>query len=178
MLFQDLQTLGRIVLVALLGYAAFIVVLRVSGKRTLSKLNAFDLVVTVALGSTLATLALSADVALAEGITVLVMLVGLQYLIASLTVRWRLAGRLVKSSPTLLVRDGQMIDAALDTQRVTRGEILQVLRRSGLGSVAEAAAVVLETDGSLSVIASTDQGDRSTLSDVDGWAPQPHADQS
>jgi uncharacterized membrane protein YcaP (DUF421 family) len=41
--------------------------LRVSGKRTLAKMNAFDLVVTVALGSTLATILLSADVSLAEG---------------------------------------------------------------------------------------------------------------
>jgi uncharacterized membrane protein YcaP (DUF421 family) len=50
----------------------------VSGKRTLSKLDAFDLIVTVALGSTLATVLLSRDVALAEGIVAFALLVGLQ----------------------------------------------------------------------------------------------------
>ena len=44
-----------------------VIFLRLSGKRTLSKMNAFDLVVTVALGSTLATVLLTKDVALADG---------------------------------------------------------------------------------------------------------------
>lgn len=66
--FQDWSGLLRTVVVGILAYVALISILRVSGKRTLSKMNAFDLVVTVALGSTLATILLSEDVALAEGL--------------------------------------------------------------------------------------------------------------
>ena len=55
-------------------YVALIALLRISGKRTLAKLNALDLVVTVALGSTLATVLLSSTVALVEGITTLALL--------------------------------------------------------------------------------------------------------
>lgn len=50
----DMRGLVRILMVGIGGYAALIGVLRLSGKRTLSKMNAFDLIVTVALGSTLA----------------------------------------------------------------------------------------------------------------------------
>ena len=67
-LFDSWGALGRIILVGALAYFALVLILRASGKRTLSKLNAFDLVVTVALGSTLATVLLSKDVALAEGV--------------------------------------------------------------------------------------------------------------
>ena len=77
MLFQGWSGIGRTALISVTAYAALVLFLRISGKRTLSKLNAFDLVVTVALGSTLATILLSQDVALAEGLTALGMLIGL-----------------------------------------------------------------------------------------------------
>lgn len=66
MFFDTWAGLGRTLMVGVLAYAALVSLLRISGKRTLSKMNTFDLVVTVALGSTLATVLLSKDVALAE----------------------------------------------------------------------------------------------------------------
>ena len=83
-----------------------LLLLRVSGKRTLTKMNAFDLVVTVALGSTLATVLLTKSVALAEGITAFVLLIFLQFVLTWLFVRSQAASRLVKSEPTLLVYQG------------------------------------------------------------------------
>lgn len=77
----------RVAVVGTLAYAALVALLRVSGKRTLSKLNAFDLVVTVALGSTLATVLLSKDVALTEGLLAFALLAGLQWAVATLTLR-------------------------------------------------------------------------------------------
>ena len=76
-------------IVGTLAYAALILLLRASGNRTLSKMNAFDFVVTVALGSTLATMLLSADVALAEGVVALALLIGLQFVITWLSARRR-----------------------------------------------------------------------------------------
>ena len=66
MLFDSWVGLGRVIVAGILAYAGLILLLRISGKRTLSKMNAFDLVVTVALGSTLATVLLSRSVALAS----------------------------------------------------------------------------------------------------------------
>ena len=83
-----------------------LLLLRVSGKRTLTKMNAFDLVVTVALGSTLTTVLLTKSVALAEGLTAFVLLIFLQFVLTWLFVRSQAASRLVKSEPTLLVYQG------------------------------------------------------------------------
>ena len=83
-----------------------LLLLRVSGKRTLTKMNAFDLVVTVALGSTLATVLLTKSVAQAEGLTAFVLLIFLQFVLTWLSVRSRAVSRLVKSEPTLLVYQG------------------------------------------------------------------------
>jgi uncharacterized membrane protein YcaP (DUF421 family) len=83
-----------------------VLLLRVSGKRTLTKMNAFDLVVTVALGSTLATVLLTKSVALAEGLTAFMLLIFLQFVLTWLSVRSRAVSRLVKSEPTLLAYQG------------------------------------------------------------------------
>ncbi|MFI7427653.1 DUF421 domain-containing protein [Micromonospora sp. NPDC049836] len=160
--------LWRLAVIALLVYPALVLLLRISGKRTLSKLNAFDLVVTVALGSTLATILLSRDVSLVEGLLALALLVGLQYAVALLTVRLPPAQRAVKSTPTLLLRDGKPRHDAMRASRITESEIRQGARSQGHGDLSRLAAVVLETDGSLSVISRDGYGDGSALVDVRG----------
>ena len=100
-------------LVGTLAYVALVLLLRISGKRTLTKLNAFDLVVTVALGSTLATVLLSKSVALAEGVLALALLICLQYAITWLSVRSPRFQALVKAEPTLLVHRGRFLDGAM-----------------------------------------------------------------
>ena len=158
MLFQNWSGIGRVLLVGALAYVVLIAVLRISGKRTLAKMNAFDLVVTVALGSTLATILLTSTVSLAEGAAGLVLLVTLQYLVTELDVRLPAVRRLVKAEPALLVDDGAFQDEALHRERVTRGEVRQAVRTQGYGSLEQIAAVVLETDGSFSVITKADRG--------------------
>jgi uncharacterized membrane protein YcaP (DUF421 family) len=144
--------LGRIVVVGTLAYFAIILALRLSGKRTLSKLNAFDLVVTVALGSTLATVLLSKDVALAEGILALALLIFLQFAFAWLSVRSSWFEAIIKSEPSLIMHKGNYLEKEMQRQRITREEIGAAIRASGLSSTADAVAVVLETDGTISVI--------------------------
>jgi len=166
MFFESWESLGGIALTGALAYAAMVVLLRISGKRTLSKMNAFDLVVTVALGSCLATVMLSKDVALADGVVGVGLLIALQYTVTWLSVRSSTISDLVKSEPALLVRRGEMLPGALRRERVLESEILAAVREQGLASLAQAEAVVLETDGSLSVIQRSDAGDRSALSRV------------
>lgn len=83
----------------MLAYGALVFLLRVSGKRTLSKMNAFDLIVTVALGSTFATVLLSKDVALLEGALAFALLIVLQFVLTWLSVRSKAVQGFVKSEP-------------------------------------------------------------------------------
>lgn len=156
-LFDGWSGLGRVVVMTVLSYAALVMLLRISGKRTLAKLNAFDLVVTVALGSTLATMLLSRDVPLAEGVLALALLIGLQYAVAWGVVRSERFDALVKSEPSLLLHRGDFLRDAMRRQRVTESEIRAALRAAGITRPEDAAAVVLETDGSLSALPADDR---------------------
>jgi uncharacterized membrane protein YcaP (DUF421 family) len=158
MLFDSWAGLGRVLLVGTLAYVALVLLLRISGKRTLTKLNAFDLVVTVALGSTLATVLLSKSVALAEGVLALGLLIFLQYAITWLSVRSLRFQTLIKAEPILLLHRGRLLGGAMRAERITREEILAALRASGAADMRAIAAVVLETDGTLSVIPQADAG--------------------
>lgn len=151
MFFDNWDGLVRVVVVGVCAYVALLLLLRASGKRTLAKLNAFDFVVTVALGSTLATVLLSSEVALAEGVLAMAVLVALQFLVAWLSVRSRRVEGLVKSEPTLLYRSG-FLHGSMRRMRVTEDEIRQAARATGKSGLDEVTAVVLETDGSLSIL--------------------------
>ncbi|MDP8916611.1 MAG: DUF421 domain-containing protein [Pseudomonadota bacterium] len=142
----------RTVLVSVMAYTALVLFLRISGKRTLSKLNAFDFVVTVALGSTLATILLSKNVALAEGLTALAMLIGLQYAVTWTAVRSSTFSGLIRSEPTLLARDGRLLESAMHRQRITEGEIMSAVRDRGAQRLEEVEAVFLESDGSITAL--------------------------
>ncbi|HSK41388.1 MAG TPA: YetF domain-containing protein [Arenibaculum sp.] len=166
MFFDDWYSILRILTVGTAAYVGLVVLLRVSRKRTLSKLNAFDLIVTVALGSTLATVLLDSSIVLAEGLTALALLIALQYVIAWLSVRSPRFQALVKAEPTLLMRDGRFLHAAMRIERITEEEILASLRSQGIADPADAQAVVLETDGTISILTGTTSSDRTSLANV------------
>ena len=166
--FDGWAPLLRTVVIGISAYVALVATLRISGKRTLSKMNAFDLVVTVALGSTLSSMLTSKNVAVAQGVVAFVLLAALQYVIAWLSVRSSWVRSAVKSEPTLLVRDGMLLHEALRRQRVTGDEVLAALRDSGVSRVEDVGAVVLETDGSFTVLTGKDAGHGSTLQSVAG----------
>lgn len=149
--------LVRVALVGSVAYVVLIVMLRTSGKRTLSKMNAFDFVVTVALGSTLAAVLLNKTIPLMEGILALALLVYLQFAITWLSVRSTRFQDLIKAEPTLLVHESRYLDAAIREQRVTRAEISAALRNNGKADISEVRSVVLETDGSITVVPSDRQ---------------------
>ena len=168
MWFDTWSDILRILLVGAAAYAFLILAIRVFGKRSLAQLNAFDFIVTVALGSTLATILLSSDVSWAEGAVALVLLVLLQYVVSQLR---RLPGgrKAFTAEPTLLVRDGHVLDDRLASHRLTYADLKQTIRSSGVGDFDKVSAVILESDGSMSVITASQLGDGSVLDDVPGW---------
>jgi uncharacterized membrane protein YcaP (DUF421 family) len=152
MFFDNGWALLRVLIVGVVSYAALVLFVRVFGKRTLAKLNAFDLIVTVALGSALASTLLTEDVSLSTGLLALLLLIVLQFLVAWTSVRSRSIRRAVKSQATLVLYRGEFIPERMREQRITEGEIRAAARASGRASLAQIYAVVLETNGDLSVI--------------------------
>lgn len=163
MFFNGWESIVRTVVIGVLAYTVLVVFLRLSGKRTLSKLNAFDLIVTVSLGSTLATVLLNKDIALAEGAVAFALLIGLQFAVTWTSVRVRWVRRLVTGEPQMLLCRGEALPAAMRQARVTEDELHAAIRQAGLAKPSDAGAVVLETDGSLTVIPTAAWHGRSSL---------------
>jgi uncharacterized membrane protein YcaP (DUF421 family) len=167
MFFNTWESLARTLVTGVAAYALLVLFLRISGKRTLSKMNAFDLIVTVALGSTLSTILVSQDVALADGVVALALLILLQLSVAWSSVRSPGFENLVKSAPTLLLYRGRIRPDQLRRQRVSEEEVRAAIRAAGLSDLESAGAVVLETDGSFSVVPIEALGTESAFQSLD-----------
>ena len=176
MFFDSWSQLLRVVVSAFVAYIALVGLLRVSGTRTLAKLNAFDFVVTIALGSTLATIALSSDVTITEGTAAFATLVAFQLLIAWFSSRVSFIRASVKSDPVIIMLGGEMLTDVIRRERLSVAEVRQAIRSAGIGDVELVAAVVIETDGTLSVISCDQIGSGSAPKDAIGhhdWGTRP-----
>ena len=162
MWFDSWESVLRVLVHGTLGYVALVFMLRLSGKRTLSKMNAFDFVITIALGSTFATLLITDTVPLADGVAAIGVLVILQWIVSSLYVRSERFESIVKGSPQLVFWRGTYLDDVLRRERITPEEIQAAMRTNNVTSDLDAAAI-LETDGSLSVVRVPDDTETDAL---------------
>lgn len=166
MFFDSWSDIRNILVTGILFYPLLILVLRISGKRTLAQMNAFDMVITMAIGSILASTVLSGSTPLLNGLTALVLLVALQYLVALGSVHSKAFRNLIKAEPTLLFYEGRMIDSALKKERVLEEEVRAAIRAGGHNETSDVKAVILETDGSFTILPSEDVVATAALNDV------------
>jgi uncharacterized membrane protein YcaP (DUF421 family) len=149
-LFSSWSTVGWIALSGLVMLLVVVALIRLTGLRSLAKMSSFDFAVTVAIGSILGSVVASSS-SISDGAFAVGSLLAVQWLIAQFR-RRSFGSRLVDNSPLLLVRDGEFIEEALTTARVTRSDVYAKLRQSNVHRMSEVIAVVLETTGDISVI--------------------------
>jgi uncharacterized membrane protein YcaP (DUF421 family) len=173
--FDSWSKIGRSLLLALLAYLSLVFLLRIAGKRTLSKLNVFDFVFVVALGSTLATTILSAQTSLADGLTAFIVLIALQIILSISCIYSHRVDAIVNGEPSLLMHKGHFLEDTMKRERVTKEEILASMRNNGVRTYDVVDSVVLETDGTFSIVWREVGGECSSLVDVKGhpdYAPK------
>ncbi|MGB7407394.1 MAG: YetF domain-containing protein [Pontixanthobacter sp.] len=156
--FSNWSNLAEITLSSILFFALIVVLTLVSGKRTTSQMNNFDWILTVAVGSLAASGILLETVAIVDAIMAILVIVACQYLLTWLAVRSDTVTKIIKDEPTLLVNKGEYIDEAMLRTRVTQAEINAALRENGLTKLEDANWVILETEGTLSVVPKQDIG--------------------
>jgi uncharacterized membrane protein YcaP (DUF421 family) len=167
--FDSWQDLLQIAVTAPIIYAFVVLAIRVSGKRATSQMNNFDWIVTVAIGSIAGSGIMLKDLAIAETVLAIALLLALQWLLTKTVLHNKFLQRVVKAPPTLLVHDGQFLEDAMRRERITRGEIRSALRDNGLTDVRMAQWVILEPDASFSVITKAEgPHSRTDLEDVQG----------
>ncbi len=163
MFFQGFNVIKETIILSGLTYIAIIFILRTSGKRTLASFNAFDFLITVTIGSISATTILSKDTKFFDGITAIVSLVILQFLVAKISVNSKIFRRVIKSEPTLLYHKGEFIYKNMNKMRVSKDDILQEVRIVGGLTIDKVHSIILEANGKLSIV--TD-GSKESLNDL------------
>ena len=173
MFFHSWGSVLRIVVIATVTYIAIIAFLRLLGEQALAKMSAYDLLVTVALGSLLASIPLGSGLTVVDGLAAIT-----TYLLLQQILRWgvkhsKRAERLVRDVPQFMVWDGQFLEQKLKDHNVLKAEVRAAVRRSGLSSISEAIAVILENDGDWSVIPYHEDSDYSVFEGLDVPWPVP-----
>lgn len=164
--FGDWQSIINIIYVTPVAYVSMVILLRVSGKRTLSKMNAFDFVVTIALGTILATIALNKDVPLANGIAAFLVFIGCQFLFTWLAVRLKSVKTLITSTPTLIFYQGSFQHWAMKKERITVEEVHSAARQKGYSNLTDVDMIILETTGDIAIIKKIKSLEQTTFDDV------------
>ena len=169
--FLDLGYLSEVFFYTLIAYIGVIVVLRFSGKRSLAKWNIFDFIITIAIGTTLATTVMSTGDSeeMRKGIMGFLLLIIFQYAITTLSVHFDAFAKIIKSKPALLVYNGEYLDKAMKQERLTKSEVLAAMRNQGIANLSEVGAVILENNGTLSVLGKWETDSVDSLSNVHGY---------
>lgn len=151
-LFDGWKSVLRIAIMCMLAYPFLIVLLRVFGKRSLTNVNIFDFVITVTYGATLGSIITSEKVSFVDGAVVLFMLTLLQYIVSKLSVNSKGFASLIKANPSFIYYEGEFYEQSMHHHRIRKDDLRGKIRQQGLSSFEQVEAIVLEGDGSLSII--------------------------
>ncbi|MFS4446479.1 DUF421 domain-containing protein [Maribacter sp. 2307UL18-2] len=138
-------------------YIAILLLTRLMGKRSFSKMSSFDFAITVALGSMVATTVLSKSVSLWQGIVGLTILYFLQLAMAYLR-RFPVISDLTDNRPLLLMRGSAVFHENLKKARVTESDLKAKLREANVLELSQVRAVVFETTGDIAVLHTDEDG--------------------
>ena len=150
--FDNIDKLGRIVLTTVMVYVLIVLVTKVSGKRSTSQLNNFDWIVTVMIGSLGASTILLKDIPFVEGVSSILVLYLLQFLVTKYASISPQFSSFILSEPRIVFYQGQFLPDAMRAERLTRQEIECAMRSEGMNSFDDIEAIVFESDAKLTII--------------------------
>ena len=165
-LWNGIQPIIRIIIVGVSAYLAIVLILRVSGKRTLASMSAFDFVIAVAVGAVFGRTLTTKDLSISEALTAFILLAVLQFVFAYLEGKSKVFKKIFNTSPTLLYYKGEFLQKNLHKERLDKSKVIGAARKKGFGNMDDVAAVILEIDATLSVIGKSSEGESSTFKDL------------
>ena len=141
-----------IVLRATFMFAVIFVLLRLLGKRELSEMTPFEVVLLVVMGDLIQQGVTHSDYSV-TGATLAVATFGFWSLVLNwVTYIWPRAERLIDGEPQVVVRGGELLDKMMRRNRLTASEVESEMRHAGISRLADVAWGILETDGKISFI--------------------------
>jgi uncharacterized membrane protein YcaP (DUF421 family) len=166
---NDLFTIGVPVLEKAIRtvaiYGGIVVLLRLGGKRDLAQLNTFDLMVLLLLSNVVQNAIIGPDNSVTGGLLGATILVATNSVLVHLTRRSPKAIRLFEGRPTVVVRDGQVVESALRDLGLTNADIVNAIQHQGANSIHDVMLATLEPGGSI-VIELQDASQDATRDDI------------
>jgi uncharacterized membrane protein YcaP (DUF421 family) len=146
------HVLGEIALRTAVIYVLVLIGIRLTGKREVGQMTPFDLTLLLLLSNSVQNAMTGPDTSLLGGAVAASVLLAMNFIVARISGRDRPIRRLVQGSPTLLVHNGQVLQDHMAKEHVSEDELIRALREHGCIAVQDAALVVLEVDGAISVL--------------------------
>lgn len=137
---------------AALVYFAIMVLIRLSGKRTVGEFTPFDLFVVILIGESTQGALTGGDESVVGALVVSATLIALNYLVGFASTRSKLIDKLVEGEAVLLMRDGKVLAGALKRNNIPDSDLDEALRAEGIEERSEVRRAFLETDGTISVL--------------------------
>lgn len=159
------------VLRAVAVYAVLLVLIRLSGKRTMGQFTPFDMLLIVLLGNAVQNSLLGKDTSLGGGLLLAATLIALNWCVAFVTSRSQHVEKLVEGVPVVLARDGQLFRSVLRRELVSEDDFNEALRQNGQMTLTDVRIALLETNGSISVVPRDSDGGKPTSGMSDPSAP-------
>jgi uncharacterized membrane protein YcaP (DUF421 family) len=146
------SSLPEVVIRTAIVYLFLVAVIRISGKREVGQMSVVELVVILIISDAVQNSMVGENTTIWGGLVAVLTLLGLDFLLKTLTARSRRLRTAIEGEPRLLVRDGRLLVHALRDEKVEPEEVRAAVRAHGIARVEDVHLAVLETDGTISVI--------------------------
>jgi uncharacterized membrane protein YcaP (DUF421 family) len=149
---SDWNNLALIILRTTVIYFVILLGLRLSGKREVGQMTPFDLVLLLLLSNSVQNAMNGGDNSLNGGIVSAFVLITINFVVSKIIAKNKKIRRIFDGTPTILIKDGQIIEKNLMVENITVDELHEALREHSVASVKDVGLAVLEIDGAISVL--------------------------
>ena len=151
-LFELAMPWWEFVLRALAVYAALLLMVRLSGKRSVGQFTPFDMILLILLGTAVQNSLIGEDVSLLGGLLLAGTLIALNHAVGWITARSRRLHAMIEGVAVKIIEDGALDKDRLRKEGVSEMDLDEALRRAGMEHVSEVRRGWLETDGHITLI--------------------------
>jgi uncharacterized membrane protein YcaP (DUF421 family) len=139
-------------------YVFLLLLFRIAGKRTLSQISTFDLVLTLIISEAIQQAMVDSDNSLTGAALLVVTLVGMNILVSLLKQRFPSFERVLEDAPVVIIENGRLHEERMDKERVDTQDVLAAARQlHGLTSLDHVRYAVVEKDGHVTIVPRTDE---------------------
>lgn len=163
------DAIARGLILSMIAMAWVVLLIRLNGLRSLSKMTSFDFIMTIAMGSLVASAAQAEKL---DAYLQIIAAIAALFLFQHVGARMRRASEKVESiiqnQPVLLMKDGDIFHEALKAERIETSDLMAKLREANVLDMAKIKAVILETTGDISVLHGNAEMDARLTKDIRG----------